>query len=303
MNAYVHGGAAAPRKTKRVFLRTGTAAEGKALCYNWDSLNRDTEAILTTDAQIGADDWGDPRRTQVEPPLYSNNLHFAGVVDHASDGVVGPNWVTINEPGSVCKVYTGAAVSVGGGGVINQGTTRNFTVATNSLGAAGTANGEFNYAGLPGCGCAMLLAEGAASTPDDSYLKMALLQDGPASGGVQTLTLISVNATETIAIQHGVLNWSISNTSAELGGTISVQAGDFIGQEMIVMSPLATNSNAVTVDSLKFTSAALSLEYLAGVGMISVAGVLLSAPTEYFHGKWNGAAWECTIAAAAGWTG
>ena len=307
MNNYVHGGAAAPVKTKRVFLRTGTANEGYAVCYNWDEVANGTEgdSVTSTRAALTAAGWNDARRTQVEAPSEKNNLHFAGVVDAASHGVVGPNWITVHEPGSVCNVYTGVAVSVGVSSEDgNQGTTRTFTVAVDSLLAAGTANGQFNYTGLPGCGAVILLAEGAASVPNDSYLKMAMLQDGKPSGGVYTNTQISTATGASAVIMHGVIDLAQRvATEVEAVSTLSIASGDFIGQEIMVLGGTAASSLAITVDFGGVgTCAALSLEYLT-TGTISCAGASISAPANWVHAKWNGKAWECKTANAAGWNG
>jgi len=298
MNGYVHGGAAAPRKTKRVFLRTGTAREGYGLCYNWDNLTTTAEgdALVSNQTVLSGAMYNDARRTEVEYPNYDNNCHFAGVIDAASEGVVGPNWVTIHEPGSVCKVFTGSAVSVGiTGDDGNQGSTRNFTIAGLSTAANGTATGEFNYTGLMGEGCACLLAEGAASTPNDAYLKMAQLQTGPPSGGVMTKSLTSLDATSSAMIRHGVIQLAQASLTIEsTGGTISVTPGDFIGQELLVRGPLTAVSNIVTVSFLTAVTAITSLETKAGTGVGLATTASLSLTENFVHAVWRGGAWHFT---------
>jgi len=220
--------------------------------------------------------------------------------------VIGPNWITVHVPGSVCKVYTGAAVSANIGADQNYGPTRTFTVAMTSVQGADTANGEFNYTGLVGEGTAILLSEGAASVPNDSYLKMAELMVGPPSGGVQTQTLISVDAAASaVYINHGVINLQKTDTAADTNGTISVPNGEFIGQHLLVRGPLAAASVAVNVDfGTRMVGALLSTESLAATPVITVLGVQLSAPTHYCDVMWNGVKWvDQGSAAAAGYSG
>ena len=297
MNNYVHGGAAAPVKTKRVFLRAGTAHEGYAVNYNWDEVANQTEgdSVTSTRAALTAAGWNDARRTQVEVPTFQNNMHFAGVVDAASDGVVGPNWITIHEPGSICNIYTGAAVSVGvGGDDGNQGTTRTFTIASTTADLTmGDTNGQFIYSGLPGKGTATLLAEGAASAPNDSYLKMAELQDGMPSGGVQTYTLISTNMTMSCCIHHGVIALGAGTLTIEsTTGTLSVTAGDFIGQTLIVRGPATAVSHVYAVNVLTAVVVVASLESWAGTdNALVVANATLTTNTSFARCEWQGDIW------------
>lgn len=292
MNAYVHGGAAAPRKTKRVFLLSGTAEEGGAVCYNWDALTvtAENDTLGGSLATNSAADWTDARRTMVEVPANGNNMHFAGVVDRASDGVVGPNWITVHEPGSVCKIRTVATVSTGisNTGDMNTGAMLTFNISTTSAAGAGTNNGRFEIGGLPGSGSAVVLAEGAASVPNDSYLKMAELCVGPPSGGVQGGTLITVAlAASSVLIPHGVVNLDNTDltTEAETAAAISIADGVFVGQKLVVIGPTAANSVAVNVEW------ATGVIPASSVAFVAVTRATLSAPTEAAGAEWNGAAW------------
>lgn len=289
-----HGGAAYPKRTKRVFLLSGTAKQGESVCYNYDALTvtAENDALGT----LSAADWTDARRVQVEVPSAANNMHFAGVIDRASEGVVGPNWIEVHEPGSVCKIRTVATVSAGIGGNRNTGALLTFGIAVNSVNAADTNNGRFEIGGLPGCGSAMLLAEGAASVPGDSYLKMAILQTGPESGGVEAMSFVSTlmgdaSAVLPVAIQHGVINLSTTDleTAAETAGVISVEDGKFVGQRLVVLGPTAAVSVAVEV---KFDTAVAMATALSNTGWDTAEATTLSAPAAFVDAEWNGAAWR-----------
>jgi len=307
MNSYIHGGAAAPRKTKRVFMAVGACASnavartGEAVCYDWDQVALYTEgdAVTSNEAALTAAGWNDARRTRVTVPEYGNNMHFAGVIDAASDGVIAPNWITIHEPGSVCHIRTGSIVSTGvaNSNLANTGASFNFTIGTNSVSTTAPAtNGRFAYTGLPGAGCACLLAEGAASVPNDAYLKMAYLQEGPPSGGVQTHSLVSTNLTNSTMINHGVIQTAPGATVAGAAfitagsttGTISVQNGYFTGQRLIVRNADATASIAVNVSFLTATIVITSLETKAGTGYGYFTIAALTASEDFIDLTWNG---------------
>jgi hypothetical protein len=298
----IHGGAATPKSTKRVFLRTGTAYTGYAVNYNWDAIdvtaenetgytgNFGTAAITASIAM-----WCDARQVMVEAPSADNNCHFAGVVDESSNGVVGPNWILINEPGSVCKIYTAAIVSTGSG-FRNTGTTLAFTIAKSSVGGVGTNNGMFYKTGLPGRGSAVLLAEGAAADPGSTYLKMAKLMTGPESGGVQTLasmTEILGRAASTLGcINHGVITYADAvSTGPYTAAQISVGSGTFMGQRLIINGPLAAASCLVSVQALQavpFTTGRAALD--ASCWVTCTSGNL-TAEVQWMDLTWNGVAW------------
>lgn len=300
--AVIHGGAAVPVKTKRVFLHTGTAHEGYGVNYNWDAIDCTAENETGYSGQFGTATitasiamWCDARQLMVEAPSADNNCHFAGVVDKASDGVVGPNWITINEPGSVCKVYTKGTVSVGGS-YRNTGGTLTFTIAKSSTGGVGTNNGMFYKTGLPGRGTAVLLAEGAASVPSDTYLKMARLMTGDESGGVQTLAsmtqILGRAATTAGVINHGVITYADAvSTGPYTAAQISVANGSFIGQHLIINGPLADASCLVSV------AAVMALPFTTGPAALTVKTLItastanLTAETQFLDMTWNGVAW------------
>src|SRR3989338_10680983 len=163
MSQGIVGGGGVLTKTRRVFYRTGTANAGYAVNYNFDAVDITAESESLSGAT--ATDWCDARRVQVEDPSFENNLHFAGAIDKVSDGVVGPNWILIHEPGSICQIHAAITVDHRDASVAsaNAGTMLTFGVCTNSVGAAHTTapyiNGQWQKYGLPGEGSAMVRSE------------------------------------------------------------------------------------------------------------------------------------------------
>jgi hypothetical protein len=301
VNVGIHGGGTL-QKTKRVFLRTGTAYTGYAVNYNWDAIDCTAENTTGYDGQFGTSAisasiamWADARQLMVEAPSADNNCHFAGVVDKASHGVVGPNWITIHEPGSVCNVYTIGTVSAGGS-YRNTGGTVTFTIAKSSVGGVGAYNGMFYKTGLPGRGTAVVLAEGAASVPSDTYLKMARLMEGDESGGVQTLasmTEILGRAASTLGvINQGVVTFADAvSTGPYTAGQISVANGSKVGQHLVIGGPLAAASCLISVYALQavpFTTGRAALD--ASCWVTCTTGNL-TAETQWMDLTWNGVAW------------
>ena len=274
--AVVHGGGVL-KKTKRVFLRTGTAHAGYAVCYNWDAVGVTAEND-TMSVNTAITDWCDARRVMVEAPSYENNMHFAGVVAEESNGVVGPNWITIHEPGSICKIYSASTVDPRDDSIStkNSGEMLTFTIATNSAGAAGDDNGQFKYGGLPGEGSAIILE---AETSGDA-LVMAQLLKGPASGGYQTLECLTTHTGAT-AIPHGCILLS-SKATASAVASIAVSDGKFVGQKLVIkMDSSPTNSVKVSFDGV----APLSTVYAA------ITSVDLGTADDFVALEWNGVKW------------
>jgi len=300
--AVIHGGAAVPVKTKRVFLHTGTAHEGYAVNYNWDAIDVTAENETGYTGQFGTAAvtasiamWCDARQLMVEAPSADNNCHFAGVVDKASDNVVGPNWITVHEPGSVCKIYTIGTVSAGGS-YRNTGGTLSFTIAKSSTGGVGAYNGMFYKSGLPGRGTAVVLAEGAASVPGDTYLKMARLMTGDESGGVQTLasmTEILGRAASTLGvINQGVITYADAvSTGPYTAGQISVGNGKKVGQHLIIGGPLAAASCLISVYALQAVPFTTGPAALAATCWVTCTTGNLTAETQWMDLVWNGLAW------------
>ena len=233
----VHGGGVLKR-TKRVFLISGTAYEGYAVCYNFNVHSQTAEGDAIPNASNV--DWCDARRVQVEVPAVGNNMHFAGVVAQESEGVVGPNWIAIHEPGSVCRIYS--AVTAQHLNVDNPNPTTDgsgevltFCIAT---GTATGANGKFVANGFTGEGAAMVLE----SQPTASQLIMGQLLTGPPSGGVQTQGYSSDCATGSVFTWHGVSIVSINGAVSANTAIVSVPEGVFIGQTKLFLNSYACDT-------------------------------------------------------------
>ncbi|KKK88294.1 hypothetical protein LCGC14_2744640, partial [marine sediment metagenome] len=142
-------------KTKRVFLLAGTAKEGYAMCYNFDAFDVTAENVTQTTPAISKADFNDARRVMVEPPNTGNNMHFAGVVSYKSDGVVGPNWIEIYEPGSICDIYASVDCDHGSSGV----SPNSWQVLTFDVNLTTASSGKWRDHGLPGSGAAVVLQD------------------------------------------------------------------------------------------------------------------------------------------------
>ena len=234
--SYVHGGQAVPVKVKRVFYRTGTAAEGYSVCYNVDALGVTAENEAVASGAVGfataLDGWCDARRLMVENPTYMNALHFAGVIARESDGVIGPNWITIHTPGSICKVYA----LVTGTGVESVNMNQMVTFAVLSGVGSTSKIGQFGKGGLPGAGSAMLLASGAAG------LRMADLLDGPPSGGIEELAYATAQGDLSNLIVHGVVRTSAAASGTDGYTTYNWPSGRWAGQTLQVIVSTAVTS-------------------------------------------------------------
>jgi len=289
------GGGGVLTKTKRVFLASGTAYEGYGVCYNWDAVGVTAEGD-TLSVNTAITNWCDARRVMVEVPNATNNLHFAGVVDHASDGVVGPNWILIHEPGSICNVYSDATITAGAADTPAQNVAvqYNFTIGMNSAASYSTINGLFNFQGLPGEGAALMLEEGTAG------LKMAQLLTGPPSGGVQvlgtvvTITVLAVNS-DLPMISHGKVVTSACDLDAEEIATISVPRAakhHFVGQRLIFDGHACACTTAQII-TFSLSSCEMAT-VLAATSLEVVSSALVTVETSaasWFDFEWNGKVW------------
>jgi hypothetical protein len=216
-------------------------------------------------------------------------MHFAGVVDLASDGVVGPNWILVHEPGSVCKIRTTATVSTGIGGTKNTGAMMSFTVGINSVGAADTDNGRFGTGGFPGAGSAQLLAEGTASVPSDTYLKMAQLCEGPQSGGREEIAITTTLTGNTIIPAGYVV---IDPTTAAAAGicSIAVPVGVYQGQKFC----FEINGTTVNTVKVSLTGAipGTTTTMSESDAQTACTAVTLDADNDYVYGEWVGTQWN-----------
>jgi hypothetical protein len=180
-------------------------------------------------------------------------------------------------------------------GTVGTGNIVTFGIGVNSAGVENTTyNGKFIQGGFPGEGSARMLAEGAASVPNDTYLKMAELMVGPSSGGVQVCSYISTAWSAATCIMHGVIDLSLSlTTTQETAGTISIPVGKFIGQRLLVKGPITASSAMVSIGILlpygfaPHISAAAQTEK----SLISVNAATLTGATNYVDMEWSGLTW------------
>lgn len=296
----VHGNSAAPRNTKRTFLISGTVYKGRGVCYNWDITDATAEQTSGgSSISAGITVWCDARRVQVEAPDYGNNVHFAGVVDEASDSKTGPCWITVHEPGSICEIYAKSAATVGSASPYrNTGQIMNFLVDYSStlstpVAAVATSNGEFYDGGFLGTGAAQLLAENSAGT----YC-MAQLLTGPPSGGIQRLSLLSTLAGVTV-IKHGVVLMSAAAAGTVIACLISVGSGSFVGQHLLFK--MAAAAGTATLECQPRISvaagvvAAHSLESYGGANQYYIAAttwaLLTAAANDRVDLVWDGVKW------------
>lgn len=115
----------------------------------------------------------------VQTPSSSNNLAFAGIVEPEYGGTVGPRWIKIAEPGSVCYV------AVGGG-------TKTINATRMTCSASAADAGRFTMNGLPGRGSAIALQTsvmGAANAEGLLYNDMTGVASAAAyAAGVRVIT-------------------------------------------------------------------------------------------------------------------
>jgi len=289
MSQGIVGGGGVLTKTKRVFYRAGTANAGYAVNYNFDAVDIAAEGETISGAT--ATDWCDARRVQVEDPAFENNLHFAGVVDKVSDGIVGPNWILIHEPGSICQIHTAITVDHRDASVAsaNAGTMLTFGVCTNSVGAAHTTapyiNGQWQKYGLPGEGSAMVLE--AATTA--SALIMAELMTGPPSGGRQYIPLM-INAIAGVTVTYHGVTFISSEAGSSVVGSAVIGAGTFIGQRKIIEVDGALTGVGWKVSFANGFTPNLSGEYLSNAPLVAATAVTLISGS-FLDMNWNGAKW------------
>lgn len=286
MSDTVSGGAALT-KTKRVYLRSGTAYEGHAVCYRWQAVGVTAENDSVAALGTAITHWCDARQVMVDLPDYFNNLNFAGVVAKESDGVTGPDWITIHVPGSVCNIYTQAIASVGPLASCNNGQMLTFGFALDSSGVL-TNQGDFMGQGFPGEGSAYVLAEGVASG-----LIMAKLCEGPPSGGYEEIAAVTATDMTASVIVGGV----VAFVSAALDTgicSINIVDGQYIGQR----SAFKYTFTAACENTIELVPA--SNIYVAGTSGVLATGtvamgvmstITFDANTDFALLEWAGANW------------
>ena len=283
-------------KTKRVFLVSGTAKAGWWVNYNWDAVNVAAEnQTLTLASEVR---WCDARRIQVEYPSVNNYLHGAGVIDKSSNDVVGPNWINIHEPGSICPISVASAVcSAGIQGGNNTGQFLTFTIATSTT-FGSHQTGQFYAGGLPGIGSAIILNDAVASDVLPVKMPMAELMTGPMqSGGVQCYDIISTDTGITTWTWHGLTLITAVTATISADCILTVPDGKFIGQKKIFACTGIATAVGLRLETTKYAAAINSIFPAFATLSTPVVAVIISAITvgsaaSWASMEWNGSAWE-----------
>lgn len=280
----IHGGAAPSMRRSVFYTGTDTLYEGYALCYDFNAADVNQENETQTTPDVGEEYKNNARRILVEKPTEKNKIHFAGVVDEASNGVTGPAWVTINVPGSVCNVYA-------------------YSNADHERSADGNASGQiFNVVvgqyymmdgGYPGRGAAMVLQDVDRSST--AGLVMAELMDGAPSGGYCTVAVHSDTGTElsvqlsAIPIYAGVYEFTEQSgaSGAILGSDMLAADGKWRGQRVQFKAGSTILSSIFSC----VVSTILKAQYSTYAGAVASANVELSAANEYMTFEWDGVRW------------
>ena len=306
----VNGGGTSPTLTRRVYyLGTDELKEGYALCYNFDALDVSPENLPLATGAAGADDECPARHIQVEKPSPYNQMWFAGTVSNKSAGVVGPGFVEINMPSSICNIWCEAnvdhskqttALSAAGTG---SNTGQMLTFSMNSYG--------FKYAGLPGEGSAIILQDVDRSTT--AGLVMAKLCVGTPSGGVlsayslnsSNLTISTLNnsiasslmgAVSIIQPVHGVMRFDYSFPAATFSMSVLAADAEFIGQTKIFkLASTIAGGVKITFNPYHIYSVVTG-STIQG----NIVGTLATLSQE-IQARWTGDAWELQTPADA-WT-
>ncbi len=220
----IHGGAASSLTTSVYYTGSDTLLEGYALCYDFNAYDVNQENATQTTPNVGEEFYADARRVLVEKPTEQNKVHFAGVVAAESNAVVGPGWVTIHRPGSICNVYAASDVD-----------SENPTGGTEGAGTAvgdlvNLVVGEYHFKdfGFAGSGAALILQDvNRAST---NGLVMAELMTGAPSGGI--------NIMDAQISTHNSVELTTATTLSNLLGYIPAMCGTYVVTEATVLIPI-----------------------------------------------------------------
>lgn len=328
IQSYIHGGGAVPIKTKRVFLKENTVYEGFAVCYSFDAkgVTAENESVAST-AAFGTtySKWCDARRLLVEIPDYENGIHFAGVVAKESHGVVGPNWITIHTPGSICNIYSLASAGAGitATDALNSSNTTvagarmlTYSIACNSTAKTSISsyNGTFVWAGYAGEGSvrplqAVTAYHGGDTAWDSKQLVMAELMMGPPSGGVQLVAFGSSisSAVVTTDTDH---NWAkvltpIGVSVITIGGAaptttayayISWLNGTYFGQRKGFFVPVVAAGTAPALAGPATNTFLMGASTAAAVRPTGVTSAIAfgSVARDFIELTWTGGQWYVT---------
>ncbi len=299
----VHGGGTSPVMVRRVFYSgADTLKEGYALCYNFNAADVTAEnQTLSSPESVE----NSARRLMVEKPDIFNSLHFAGVVSNKSNGVIGPGWIEINCPGSICNIYCAAEADHETSDIptnMNSGQMLTFDCDAYT----------FTYPGCPGSGSAMVLQDVDRSSTNG--LVMAELMTGMPSGGIQTVSSLHFIATASAITVGGSVYVSpagVTQITGDLDAALLVSnsgmgidrrdvndrvanVGSWVGQRKIFRT--LTSFSISTPMTIVCISVARHIGTLSTDELSIVSGVLIMTSTisDYASFMWNGSRWELT---------
>lgn len=284
MDSTVHGGGVVPAITERVYYTgSDTLLEGYALCYNFNASDVSAENLVLS---AGADEECAARRLQVAKPSYLNSLHFAGVVSGKCTGFVGPGWVEINKPGSVCNIFCNADADQAGTNSVNTGQVLTFS----------TGQYYFKYAGLPGAGAALVLQDVDRSTT--AGLVMAELLVGYPSGGYNIVISSQMFAGATVSTggsvtkfpPAGITALHVTALTADVTLLLKGAMGKWVGQTKIfrVLGTLDGGDDFLVSVSLGHRAIASTLLAMGDAAIVAS----LDAAGEQIMCVWTGNRWE-----------
>jgi len=246
---------------ERVFFKGATAiTQGYGVCY-----------VLTyataLDDQAAADAWG-KRDKIVDAPDYANAHQFAGVAARSYDANSAGQWIDIYVPGSTCKIYVNAALTIG-----------DKVICMVDDAATGSDNGQFMKSAWAGFGLGCAVIEQTAASGDE-YVQARLIDYGGQSGlyqstdamvlGAQLFSLEGVSAMQ----EHEIETSNASYTLAD---------GTWCGQRktFVVIGALTTSDLLITL-----ATAGVQVDQSTAFTTIT-----LNAAGEYAVLEWQGNHW------------
>lgn len=234
---------------------TGEAIlEGQAVCFNFD---------------YGTATDSDARRVNhVEKPTVTNAQWFAGVAARAySANNNGGRFIEIFVPGSVCLIHLNASAP---STVVGQG------LLTFDLTSG--VEGQFLRTGMPGAGSAVPLESTTSGTAQKC---LALLQEGPPSGGVEYIVGTDVATFEAM----------VGGTTLVKGIALSQDYVEEIADGLVegIKKRFAVVTDAFTTHQLRVDILNNDGVKLDGTAMVAVD---IDAVGEHTTLEWRGGYWQ-----------
>lgn len=247
------------------FDGSGSLEKGQGLCYN--------RTVVTSETGETAADKNGKRDKTVSLPSAANCLAFAGVTDQSYTAKTGGQWIIINEPGSVCEIYTGETSLA-----LGFETMLICTITASNPGyfyAAGASKGKGN---------ARLL-----STVSAAGTCLAELMTGEESGLVEVIKPVAAGGAITLSKCGTTLIDGSLVSAAHCTNTLA--NGTFIGQR-----------KRIKVSVLIGASKNFVLTVTSGVqldGATALASITFNAANEESELEWMGPHWKVIANAGA----